>query len=166
MTATLLPAHPELSTDGRFTARIRRLVVISAVALGAIALLAWASIDAPWPVEAALVTGWLTMPLVLAAGVARPFLRYLLVIPAGLVSAALVAVVIAYLPAGALAIAGWLLITAGVLAGGTLGMWFWYRWLPVPAGCEDPFGRDRLALIALHAGLVVIGMVLVGLSLL
>jgi hypothetical protein len=167
MTATLVPSPPELSTDRRFGGRVRRLVAVSSVALGLIALLAWASVEPPVLLMAALVAGWVSMPLVLAASLRRPYLRYLLVVPAGLVSAALVTIVAAYLPPeGALAIAGWLLITAGVLTGGSLGMWFWYRWLPVPGGCEDPFGRARLALIGLHVGLVVIGMALVALSLL
>jgi hypothetical protein len=164
MTSTLLRRGVELTDDAAFAGRVRRLARVSSVALGAIVLLAWRNLEVPWLVMAALIAGWCTMPAVLSVSVNRPRSRYLLMVPAGLVSGALLAVSVAYLPSDAAAQAGWLLITAGVLMGATLGMWFWYRMLPVPARFEDPFGNGRMALIRAHIGLVVSGMVLVAVS--
>lgn len=166
MTSTLLRPGVELTEDAAFAGRVRRLARVSSVALGAIVVLAWGNLEVPWFVLAALIAGWCTMPAVLAVSVHRPRSRYLLMVPAGLVSGALLAISVAYLPSDAAAQAGWLLITAGVLLGGTLGMWFWYRMLPVPARFEDPFGHGRMALIRVHIATVVSGMVLVAVSVL
>jgi hypothetical protein len=62
-----------------------------------------------------------------------------------------------WLPTDRVAAAGWLLMTGGVALGGGLGLWLWYRLLPVPASLDDPFSCGRWALVALHVGLIVAG---------
>ena len=54
---------------------------------------------------------------------------------------------------------GW--ITAGVLLGGLLGIWFWFRWVPVPAWLDDPFSRGRWLFICAHVSLIVSGLIVV-----
>ena len=56
---------------------------------------------------------------------------------------------------------GWVMILVGILVGATLGMWFWYRWLPVPDGFNDPYGARRMVLIGAHIGLVLFGVAVV-----
>lgn len=144
----------ELTGDRLFEHRIRRLVVISTVALGVIWGLALANGATTW-ILVLLGIGWVLMPSVLAASLRRPMARYALMIPASVVSIALIAMT---LSAPDSTIVGWALITAGILLGGFIGMWFWYRWLPVPRAFGDPFGVSRLALVAAHLGLVLAGM--------
>jgi hypothetical protein len=55
---------------------------------------------------------------------------------------------------------GWMLVTAGVLLGGTLGLWTWYRVLPVPPPLDDPVAPGRWALIGVHVALVLLGLVM------
>lgn len=155
-----LPRPVELSDDGRFAGRVRRLAATAVVALGAIWWLAAATLDAPAAVGAALMLGWALMPTVLAASLARPFLRYALVVPASLVSVGLLAICVAWLPPQPIAAAGWVSITVGVLLGGVGGVWFWFRLLPVPSALDEPFSSGRLALIGLHVALIVAGIVL------
>ncbi len=133
---------------------------MSAVALGLIWALAVATLEAPWPVDVALAAGWLLMPSTLVASLRHARLRYALVAPASLVSIALLAVCIGWPPVGRTVALGWLLMTVGVAVGGGLGLWFWYRLLPVPARLDDPFSTARWALIGLHVSAVVIGFVL------
>jgi hypothetical protein len=147
----------ELTDDHLFAHRIRRLVVVSAVALGVITGLAVTD-DAPTVSVALLATGWVLMPVILAASLKRPTLRYALVLPASVVTVGLVGVLAS---AEGVAVLGWALITAGILLGGTLGMWFWYRLVPVPYVLSDPYGIPRIALVALHVGLVLCGVVIV-----
>lgn len=161
MSGTMLRAGVELSADPRFAGRVRRLVVVSTIALGVVAGLAAAKTDAPPWVLAMLAAGWVTMPVILSASLRRPSLRYWLVVPAGLVSLGLISLCIGWLPEDPAAAVGWVLVAAGILLGGTLGSWFWYRLLPVPAAMEPPFSFPRLALIAVHSGLVVVGLALV-----
>jgi hypothetical protein len=156
---------PELTADARITARVRRLVTVSVVALGVIWALAVATLDLPTLLESTLAVGWVLMPVVLAASLSWPILRYLLVVPATLESAALVTIAIGWRPAEPLSAIGWLLITAGILFGGTLGLWLWYRVLPVPALLDDPYASRRWTLVAVHVALVVIGISLVATSL-
>ncbi len=104
------------------------------------------------------------MPVVLVLSLRMPVLRYALALPSTLVGLALVAVCVTALPAQAWARAGWLLLTAGIWFGGSLGAWFWFRWAPVPARLGDPFSRGRWALVAVHVLLVVVGLVLVGVA--
>ena len=151
----------ELSPDPVFERRVRRLAVVSAVALGLIWGLSVSTVDAPPAVGVALGLGWLLMPVTLAASLRRPRLRYALVLPASLVGAGLLAVCIGWLPGDPRAAAGWLLMTVGIAFGGGLGLWLWYRLLPVPAALDQPFSRGRWALIGVHVGLVVAGLVLV-----
>jgi hypothetical protein len=147
----------ELTDDRLFAHRIRRLTAVSAVALGVITGLA-AAADAPTVSIALLATGWVLMPVILAASLKRPTLRYALVLPASVVTVGLIGVLAS---SEGVAVLGWALITAGILLGGTLGMWFWYRLVPVPYALSDPYGIPRIALVALHIALVLSGVVIV-----
>ena len=137
-------------------ARILRLAVTSVVALGVIFGL-WSQAR-PGGVAAgsALGAGWALMPATLLLMLRAPRTRYLLVAPSLLVTAALVDIAVV---AGGL---GWALIAGGTLLGGLLGAWFWFRLLAVPRMFRDPFGAPRWALIAVHVGLIVAGIALVG----
>jgi hypothetical protein len=130
---------------------------VGAVALGLIWGLAVTTLEAPAGVGIALGVGWLLMPMTLVASLARPRLRYALVVPASLVSLGLLAVSIGWLPSDPPAAAGWLLMTGGVIFGGGLGLWFWYRLLPVPRVLDGPLSRGRWGLIGLHVALIVAG---------
>ena len=154
----------ELSTDPEFARRVVRLAVTSAVALGVIFALGRVTDAGSRWTGIALGLGWILMPALLFLSLRRPSLRYGLIVPATLVGLALAAIcaVSAISPA---ARAGWLMTTAGVMLGGLMGAWLWFRLLPVPPALEDPFGPARWALIALHVGLIVAGLTLVGLSL-
>jgi hypothetical protein len=149
-----------LTGDRRINARVRRLVAVSVVALGLIWALTRATLDLPGAMEAALAVGWALMPLILATSLAAPRLRYLLTVPASIESAALVALLIGWRPVDPLPAVGWVLITAGILVGGTLGLWLWYRLLPVPPWLDDPTGTARWGLIGVHVALVAAGMLL------
>jgi hypothetical protein len=156
----------ELSGDRCFARRVWRLAATSAIALGLIWGLAIATLEVPAAVPTAFVLGWALMPTILLASLARPRLRYGLIVPASLVTLGLLAVCYGWLPADRLAAAGWLLLTGGVAVGGVLGFWLWYRLLPVPARLDDPFATGRWALIGLHVGLVVVGFALAATALL
>jgi hypothetical protein len=147
----------ELTSDRFFSRRVKRLVVVSAVALGVILALGVAD-EAPTWALALIATGWVVMPLLLWMSLRRPRRRYLLVIPATCVSLGLLAIT-ASSPAATRT--GWLLITAGILIGGTMGMWFWFRWAPVPRILDDPFGWGRMTLVAVHIALILAGISLV-----
>lgn len=147
----------ELTADRLFAHRIRRLIVISTVALGAIFGLAFAD-DAEMWMLVLLGIGWATMPTILALSLRRPLLRYALLVPASAVSIGLIGLT---LGAPGATGGGWLLITLGILLGGALGAWFWFRWFPVPRPFDDPYGTPRVALVGLHIGLVLIGMAMV-----
>ena len=154
----------ELTADPRFARRIIRLALTSASALGLIWWLSATKLHAHEAVSIALAVGWLLMPLVLVLSLRWPKLRYALVVPSFLVGLALLAVCTSALPEERVASAGWLLITGGVLLGGVLGAWFWFRWLPVPARLVDPFSPGRWVLVATHVSLITAGLALVGLS--
>jgi hypothetical protein len=111
-------------------------------------------------VLALLGTGWVLMPAVLVGSLAEPRFRYLVALPASLVTLGLLAICVGWLPSSPAIAAGWVLVTAGVLLGGSLGLWLWFRLLPVPGSLDDPLAPGRWALIAVHAGLVVAGLVL------
>ena len=102
------------------------------------------------------------MPTILGLSLRWPRFRYGLVVPATLVTGALLAICATALPENHVAVSGWLLVTGGVLLGGVLGVWFWFRLLPVPTDLTDPFSGGRLALIVVHVGLIIIGLGLVG----
>ena len=150
----------ELSADPRFAGRIRRLAGTASIALGVIWFLAVATLEAPPAIGVALAAGWLSMPAILIASLERPLLRYALVIPSTLVGLPLLAISIAWLPSGSIAAAGWLLMTGGILMGGVLGLWFWYRLVPVPVVLDDPMSSGRWLLIAVHIALIVSGALL------
>ncbi len=163
MTEPTARQHPptELSSNQRFTARVTRLVMISAVALGVIWVLATATDGIAGWILAALFAGWLAMPTVLALSLFRPKLRYLLVVPATLVTIGLTGICLTALPPSGPGRVGWPILTAGTLIGASLGGWFWYRWLPVPHALDAPFSPGRWLLVTIHAGLVVVGAALV-----
>jgi hypothetical protein len=152
----------EMTADRAFALRVVRLAITSALALGTI----WALARAVGPLRSAigylLVAGWVLMPAVLLASLRRPWLRYALVVPATLVTVALVALSATALPRDAAAAAGWALIAGGAVVGDMLGLWFWFRLFPVPPALSDPFSRGRWGLVWLHVALVVSGLLLVG----
>ena len=147
----------ELTGDRLFIQRVRRLVAISTVALSVIWGLAFVE-EAPTWVLVLLAIGWASMPTILAASLNRPSLRYALVVPATSVSVGLIGMVMA---APQDTVTGWILITAGIVLGGFLGVWFWFRWLPVPRILDDPFGWPRVTLVGLHLALILVGAALV-----
>jgi len=146
----------EMSADPSFERRIRRLIVISAVALGLVCLLACTTAEERNIWLLLLIAGWISMPVLLAASLKRPAFRYLLTLPTAAVTTGLLGVALGF-TGSSVGRLGWWLMTAGVSAGGTLGAWFWYRWAPVPRALDRPFSTGRWALIAIHAGLVAIG---------
>lgn len=148
----------ELSDDPAFSRRIVRLLVTSAVVLGLLWDLARgiANLASLW--EKGLLWGWVLMPTILGLSLRWPRLRYALMVPSFLVSVSLLGLCCTALPREALAAAGWILVTTGVLLGGVLGIWFWFRWLPVPNGLDQPFSRGRWTLVVIHISLIVIGL--------
>lgn len=154
------PPSVELSTDRRFAGRVRRLALTSVVALGIIWALAVATLDVPPLIGAGLLAGWVLMPSILFASLADPRWRFALAVPGSLVGISLLAIIVAWRPASPLAAIGWSMMAAGVLLGGLLGLWFWYRLAPVPTALDDPFSAGRLGLIRIHVLLIVVGMLL------
>jgi hypothetical protein len=154
----------ELSHDVRFARRVRRLTAVSVVALGFIWLL-WATTLETGPlVGVGLFGGWLLMPSILWLSLQRPVLRYLLVVPASFVTLSLLSICVSSLPPELSAQVGWMMVTAGILLGGTLGMWFWYRWAPVPSILSDPFSPLRWLLISVHVALISTGIATITLA--
>jgi hypothetical protein len=153
-----------MSADPRFTGRVIRLTATSAVVLGLIFLLWAVTTPGIAIIGVGLGAGWVLMPSLLALSLWRPVIRYGLVAPAAMVSVALVAISLWGQPKTPVAEAGWLLISGGVLLGGALGAWFWFRWLPVPRSLHDPFAPGRWVLIGVHVGMIIVGLGLVGLS--
>lgn len=157
-------AGMEMSADPRFLPRVRRLTAVSAVALGVIWVLAVTTLDAHPVIELALLTGWLLMPMVLGASLRWPGVRAAVAAPATLISAALLVVCITDLPENGPARLGWILTTVGVMFGGVLGAWFWYRWFPVPSSLEAPWSPGRWILIGVHVAAIVGGIALISLD--
>jgi hypothetical protein len=154
----------EMTSDPAFLERVRRLATVSTIALGVMWALAFRTLQAHSAIHLTLLAGWVLMPTVLRVSVQRPRIRLLVAVPATLVGAALVAICVTALPADRVARVGWVAATAGILLGGVLGAWFWYRWLPVPAFLDDPYSRGRWLLIGAHVALVVAGLALVALA--
>ena len=150
----------EMTSDPRFARRIRRLTAVSSVALGVITILAFDAIGWSWGATVMIGLGWITMPVTLAASLRRPPIRYLLVVPSSLVSIGVLGTALTYSDGGT-SLVGWWMITAGIGLGASLGMWFWYRWAPVPVRLDRPFSAGRWGLIAIHVALVVVGALLV-----
>ncbi len=151
------PAPVELTSDRRIQGRVGRLAGVSLAALGLVFGLAVATLHASGAWLVMLAAGWATMPAILAWSLRTPAARYLLVVPSALVAAALLGICATALPASPAAALGWLVLTAGVLLGGALGIWFWFRVLPVPGALDQPLAPGRWALIAVHVALVAIG---------
>lgn len=152
----------EMTADRAFARRVVRLTITSALALGAVWALAHAGGRLLPAIGYLLVGGWVLMPAVLLASLRRPRLRYALVAPATLVTVALVALAVTTASRDSAAAAAWALVAGGALLGDMLGIWFWFRLLPVPLALHDPFSRGRWALVWLHVALVVSGLLLVG----
>jgi hypothetical protein len=160
-----MPLEPvELTGDASFGRRVIRLAAVSSVALGVVWLLATVTLDVQPGLRASLALGWLLMPSILLFSLRRPRLRYALAIPSALVGVPLLIISAGNRVEGLAARTGWLLLTTGILFGGVLGVWFWFRWLPVPASLHAPYSASRWALIGLHVALVVSGLLLVGVS--
>ena len=125
------------------------------------------SLDAPAVVDVGFAAGWLLMPSTLVASLAaadapvrarRPRVAGLARPPGGLSSAGC--------PPTPVAATGWLAYPdGGRRLGAGLGLWFWYRLLPVPAALDDPFSAGRWALVGAHIGLVVAGAILAAIAL-
>lgn len=153
-------AGVEMTHDHAFEARVRRLSVVSLLALGSLTWLA-ARDDAPLYVVILLGAGWLLMPAILRASLRRPRLRFALAVPAVLVASGLTAFCFRGLPHDDLVAAGWWTVTGSIWFGATMGTWLWFRWVPVPSPFDNPFGVPRLTLIALHIGGVLVGIGLI-----
>ena len=155
----------EMTADSRFGVRVIRLAATSVVALGLIWGFQFATLQTPAFVGISLAAGWMLMPALLMVSLRWPIARYGLALPSTLVGLGLVAVCLTALPTEwAAAKVGWLMTTAGVLMGGVLGLWFWFRLAPLPRFLDDPFGPGRWTLVAVHIGLIVVGLALIGSS--
>jgi hypothetical protein len=119
-----------------------------------------ARLTIPPPLLVALLTGWWFMPALLFASLQFPALRLLLIVPSTLITAPVLAIVVGWLPAEPVAALGWIMLAGGLLLGGVLGGWFWFRWVPVPAALAHPFAPARGRLIAIHVALICAGWVL------
>ena len=157
----------EMTRDARFGVRVIRLAATSVVALGLIWGFQFATLQTPAFVGICLAAGWALMPVLLISSLRWPVARYGLALPSTLVGSGLIAICLTALPAewGAARV-GWLMTTAGVLMGGGLGLWFWFRLAPVPRFLDDPFSPGRWTLVAVHVVLIVVGLALIGSSLL
>ena len=155
----------EMTRDSRFGVRVIRLAATSVVALGLIWGFQFATLHTSAFVGICLAAGWVLMPVVLTASLRWPLARYGLAIPSTLVGVGLIAICLTALPPdwGAVRI-GWLVITVGVLIGGVLGLWFWFRLAPVPRFLDDPFSPGRWTLVAVHIVLIIAGLALISLG--
>ncbi len=155
----------EMTRDARFGVRVIRLAATSLVALGLIWGFQLATLQTPAFVGICLATGWVLMPVLLTASLRWPMARYGLALPSTLVGLGLITICLTALPPDwDAARVGWLMTTAGVLMGGVLGLWFWFRLAPVPRFLDDPFGPGRWTLVAVHIVLIVVGLALIGFS--
>lgn len=155
----------EMSGDPVFLPRVRRLARVSAVALGIIWFLAIRTTEPhSAAIDGALFAGWVLMPTLLWTSIRRPEMRPLVFLPSALVTVGLVALCLTALPGDDVIRGGWLLITGGIVFGGFLGGWFWFRWFPVPTSLDAPFSSPRWALIGSHVAMIVAGMALVTLG--
>lgn len=155
----------EMTDDPAFAGRVRRQAFLGSIVLG----LVWGLAVASSPVEPLsrwlLLVGWPLLVTVLLSSLRHPRLRYAGVVPSTLIAGALITISFNTGIDQPEAV-GWWLLTAGIVVGICLAVWFWFRWLPVPGGLDDPFSPGRWALIAVHATLVVTGLIVVAASLL
>ena len=151
----------ELSADPEFAHRVRRLGLVSLVAPGLIWWLATTRLAVPPPLLVSLLAGWWLMPTVLFASIPTPSLRPLLIVPATLITVPVLVIAVWQRPDPLLSALGWTLLAVGLLLGGVMGGWFWFRWAPVPDPFDDPFAPARWGLIAVHVGCIVVGFALV-----
>jgi len=158
------PAHParsiELSAASSFSRRVRRLGLVSLVGPGLIWWLAATRLAVPPELLTVLFVGWWLMPAVLFASIPFPALRPLLIAPATLITAPVLAIAVWWPPDRPVAALGWGLIVVGLLLGGVIGGWFWFRWAAVPAALDDPFSPARWGLIVVHVGCIILGFAL------
>jgi hypothetical protein len=154
----------ELTSEPEFARRVIRLALTSSIALGLVWMLAVVTLDLRHSLSVSLMLGWILMPSILFFSLRRPRLRYALAIPSALVGIPLLIICATELPTDHIARTGWLFLTAGILSGGLLGIWFWFRWLPVPVSLDAPFSRGRWSLVGLHVALVVSGLVLISVA--
>jgi hypothetical protein len=155
------PPAVELTDDPAFSRRVIRLARTSVVALGYILLLWAVTLETSMVIGAALAAGWVLMPTVLWSSLHRPRLRYALVLPSSLVSLALLAICLTALPENTFARIGWISMTAGIFLGGVLGIWFWFRLIPVPMSLDHPFAPGRWILVAIHVLMILVGLLLI-----
>lgn len=154
-------SNAEMTRNAPFENRIKRLAATSIVALGVI----WYLAAAAWPpIRVGLGAGWLLMPTILALSLRWPKLRYALMVPALLVAGSLTAICLTEASPDERIQIGWQLVAGGVWLGGFMGMWFWYRWLPVPKILDDPFSRGRWLFVTVHVAMIVAGIVLLGIA--
>jgi hypothetical protein len=146
-----------MSADPVFAPRVRRLALISLVALGVIWGLAVWSLHTPAYLGAALAAGRFLMPTLLWLSLRQPIWRYGLALPSALVGVPLLIVCAMAPPEDEIKRVGVLLLTAGIWMGGVLGAWFWFRWLPVPEKFEQPFSTLRWRAIGVHVALIMAG---------
>ena len=154
-----------MSGDPAFAQRVARLAITSAIALALLVFFCIRTLNVHRAVTVCLAAGWILMPTILAVSLRWPRVRYAIFVPAMLITTGLVAICATALPDDSVARAGWILTTAGILLGGVLGMWFWYRWAPVPARLDNPFSRGRWTLVGIHVALVLAGLAMIGMSL-
>jgi hypothetical protein len=143
---------------------VRRLGAVSLVAPGLIWWLAATRLVVPQPLLLALIAGWWLMPTTLFASIPYPSIRPLLIAPATLITVPVLVIVAWWSPVQPVAQAGWLLIATGLLLGGVLGGWFWFRWLPVPRVFDHPFAPARWGMIVIHVALICAGLLLAALN--
>ncbi len=138
--------------------RVRRLTLVSAVALGLIWWLSTETTYATMPARLALALGWLLMPAVLLASLGFPRARLGLALPSTLVTVALAGIGIAAWRGGSATALGWSLLLLGIIFGDLLGGWLWFGVVPVPPRLRDPGSVTRWLLILVHVGPVVAGL--------
>lgn len=164
-TSVLARTGIEMSGDPLFAPRVRRLASVSSVALGIIWFLAITTTEPhSAAIDGVLLAGWILMPTVLWSSIPRPETRPFVFLPSALVTVGLVALCVTALPGDIAVRGGWLLVTGGILFGGFLGGWFWFRWFPVPASFDAPFSSPRWVLIGIHVAMIVVGIALVALG--
>lgn len=149
--------------ERRLRSRVLRLSIVSVPGLGVIWLLSTTAGEGQGALSGMLAAAWVLMGPLLILRLRWPGLRYALAVPSVLAGLAVIGLSVAAIHGPAPALGGWLLVTGGILLGGLLGAWFWFRWLPVPAALEDPYSLGRWVLIAGHVLLILGGIAVLSL---